>query len=181
MKKLNKFEIAAELNTEEKRDTYLFEIYKLDQTIEEMTEYIDVVKLASENHPIELLLSKEWQQGYECCRSRTQQAIEVALEGVLTGSSTTLNAAAMLCIGGDIVNELGYHSFIDKIGRNKLLSNLVKNADNFNADAFCMYDPEKHPDLDKHIKNGQEQLFYWTEDKLEHQYNCETIVEVRQC
>lgn len=90
MKKPNRFEIAAELDTEEKRDLYLFGIYEIDQTIEEMTDYIDIVKLATENHPKELLLSKEWQQGYECCESRTQKTIKDILEGTLTGTSTTL-------------------------------------------------------------------------------------------
>lgn len=171
MTKPNKFEIAAELNTEEKRDMYLFRIHELDQTIEEMTDYIDIVKLAAEGHPKELLLSKEWQQGYECCASRTQQIIEGALEGTLAGSSTTLDAAARLCIGGAIVNELGYHSFIDGNGCNRLLNILEISANNLNADAFCMYDPEVHPDLGKNIKDGQEQLFYWTEAKLSNHYS----------
>jgi len=51
------------------------------------------------------------------------------------------------------------------------MSILKNTADNLSVDAFCMYDPEIHPDLGKHIKGGQEQLFYWIEDKLHSYYN----------
>ena len=166
MQKLNKFEIAAELDTEEKRDVYLSAIFGLDQTMREMTDYIDIAKLASEDHPKELLLSKEWQKGYECCVSRTQKTIQSVLEATLTGANTTIDAAARLCIGGEIASELGYHSFINKKDLESLLNTLVKSADDVHADAFCMYDPEMHPDLAERIKDGKGLLFYWTESRL---------------
>lgn len=170
--KPNKFEIAAELDTEEKRYMYLSKIYGLDQDTIEMTDYIDTVKLAAEGHPKELLLSKQWQQGYQCCHSRTQEIIEDALESALTFSiTTTLNAAARLCIGVDVVSELNAHSFLSENGSHRLLKILKTTADNLNADAFCMYDPEIHPDLGKPIKGGEEQLFYWTEVMLNQSTN----------
>ena len=163
MKVFNKFEVAAELNTEEKRDEYLLKITFLDLNIKDMTEYIDAINLATECHPKKLLLSKEWQKGFECNRLRMKKSINTILENLLTDANTTLDAAVKLSIGGDIVDELSNHSFISENDRESLLNKLVKNANKYQAEAFCMYDPEIHPDLGEEIENGKEQLFFWTD------------------
>ena len=167
MKKPNKFKIAAELNTEEKRVLYLSEINELDLDIREMTDYIDTVNLAAECHPKELLLSREWQKGFECHKLRMQKIMHDILEGILTKANTTLDAAAKLSIGGDVVDELSLHSFINENSRENLLNKLVKNADKVKADALCMYDPEMHPDSGDFIKKGRKKLYFWTDEKLE--------------
>ena len=167
MKKPNKFEVAAELDTEEKRGDYLLEITALDINIKELTDHIDTVNLAAECHPKEFLLSEKWQKGYECNNLKVQKTINIILESILCAANTTLDSAAKLSIGGDIVNELSMNSLISESSRESLLSRLVTSADKHQADAFCMYDPEVHPDLGEAVKNGKEKLFIWTDKHME--------------
>lgn len=167
MGKLNKFETAAELDTKAKRELYLSKINELDLNMKEMTDYIDTARLAAECHPEELLLSKEWQKGFECHKLRMQKIMHNILEDILTKANTTLDAAAKLSIGGDVVDELSLHSVINENSRENLLNKLVKNADKVKADALCMYDPEIHPDSGNFIKKGRKKLYFWTDEALE--------------
>jgi len=165
-KKPNKFEIAAELDTEEKRSTYLSMLYAEKLNDRDMMEIIDTVKLSTENHLKELLLSPEWQKGYECCLSRTQHTLDGVLENILLNSNSTLNASAKLSIGQDLILQLSAHSFANKQTCEKLLEELKSIADSFNSDSLSMYDPEINPLLGTLIPNSREKLYYWTEENL---------------
>ncbi|MEE9445711.1 MAG: hypothetical protein V3V19_08600 [Cocleimonas sp.] len=165
-KNLNKFEIAAELDSKEKRNAYLSMLYTEKRSDRDMMEIIDTVKLSTENHPKELLLSPEWQKGYECCLTRTQRTLHDLLEGILLNSNSTLNASANLSIGQDLILQLSAHSFTNKKTCDNLLKRLEGIASSFNSGPLSMYDPEINPLLGTLIPKSKDKLYYWTEENL---------------
>lgn len=164
-KNLNKFEVAAELDTEEKRNTYLSRLHTEKLSDRDMMDIVDTVKLSTENHPRELLLSPEWQKGYECCLARTQYTLHGVLEGILLNSNSTLHASANLSIGQDLILQLNAHSFTNKEACDALLKELEKTASKYKSDIFSMYDPEIDPHMGIFINNGIERLFNWKDNK----------------
>lgn len=165
-KNLNKFEIAAELDSEEKRNAYFSMLYTEKLNDRDMMDIVDTVKLSSENHPRELLLSPEWQKGYECCLKRTQHTLNGVLENTLSKANSTLHASANLCIGQDLILQLSAHSFTNKKTCDNLLKRLEGIASSFNSDPLSMYDPEINPLLGTLIPNSKDKLYYWTEENL---------------
>lgn len=166
MSKLNRFEIAAELNNDEKRSSYLLRLVTDDLDDREMMEIVDTVKLSTENHPKKLLLSKEWQQGYECSTSRTKEVLHGLLEIVLTNANSTLSSSANLSIGQDLILHLKSHSFTDKVACDSLLAELEEISGQFKSDTFSMYDPEIDPYLGVRINKGKEKLYNWKDINL---------------
>lgn len=167
MRKVNKFEIAAELDTEEKRNSFLSQLIKEDLNNREMMDVIDTVKLSTENYPPELLLSKEWQKGYEYCKSRSQQKMYDLFELLLLNASTKLSAAAALDIGEYLIDELKDHALLTEKGSSVLIEKLLKQSHKLNAHQLAMYDPEMHPDSGEFINDGKDRLYFWSKKNLE--------------
>ncbi len=165
-KNLNKFEIAVELDTEEKRNAYLSMLHVEKLNDRDMMDIVDTVKLSTENHPRELLLSPEWQKGYECCITRTQHALHGLLANTFSKANSTLHASANLSIGQDLILQLSAHSFTSKEACDALLLELEKIAQEFKSDSFSMYDPEIDPQIGKFINGGKEKLYSWKYNSL---------------
>ena len=165
-KNLNKFEVAAELDTEEKRNTYLSMLYAEKLSDRDMMDIVDTVKLSTENHPRELLLSPEWQKGYECCITRTQHTLHGLLDNTFSKANSTLHASANLSIGQDLILQLSAHSFTNKEACDTLLLELGKIAQEFKSDAFSMYDPEIDPQIGEFINGRKERLYNWKDETL---------------
>ncbi len=165
-KNLNKFEVVAELDTEEKRNTYLSMLYAKKLSDRDMMNIVDTVKLSTENHPRELLLSPEWQKGYKCCELRIEKTLHGLLASVLKNSNSTLTSSANLYVGQDLILQLCAHTFTSKEACDTLLKELEKIAQEFKSDSFSMYDPEIDPQVGEFINGGKEKLYNWKDNNL---------------
>ena len=128
---------------------------------------IDTCKLIEEGHSPELLFSKEWQQGYECCNSFNQKRLNEILGNVLTIASTKLSASASLDIGSYIIDHLKENSLLTESDAARILMKLTNQAKNINAKEFSMYDPEMHPDLGEFVMDGKDRLYTWSKENLQ--------------
>lgn len=166
MESSNKFELAAELTTEAKRNLYLSQIFALKPDNKQMMDSIDTIKLAEEEHSQDLLLSKNWQQGYECYKSRSQKKLNDLLRHALFTATTKLSAAASLDIGTYFIDDLKDNGLLSEQDSKQLMKELKEQASNINAKSFSMYDPEIHPYLGEFVKDGKERLYYWSNKNL---------------
>lgn len=167
IKNSSKFELAAELVTEGKRNSYLSDIFTLKLNNKQLIDSIDTLKLAEEVNSSDLLLSEKWQQGYECYKNRSQKKTNEILVHILTSAMTKLSAAASLDFGGYIIDHLKDHSLLTEDDSIQLIKELTEQANDFNAKELSMYDPEMHPDLGEFVEDGKDRLYYWSKDNLE--------------